>query len=168
MHGVFCIRLFGRMPRIIEKGDTMVDLFKDIPQEMIDQILRNIRDNLEMIDLYEGHTIKKHVDVQLGVLKTRLTISDIRYATSFYDFSIAKAAVIKLLRQNYEDRVASWLMSVENDILVLQKDLGMGLGYGYRKQDMTLYEGLSKIRLVLEKKAEKDWGFSIITCFPVF
>lgn len=146
----------------------MIDLFKDVPEKTVEQILRNIKDNLEMIDLYEGHTIRKHVDIQLEILKTRLTISDIRYATSFYEFSIAKEAVVRLLKQSYEDTVASWLVSVGNDILVLQKDLGVKIGYGYRKQDMALYEGLSKMRLVLEKGAERDWGFRIVTCYPVF
>lgn len=88
----------------------MVDLFRDIPEEQIAVVLENIRRNLEKVNLYDGHTIRKHVDIQLGVLKTRLTATDIRYATSFYDFEIAAGAVQALLKQYYEERIAAWLV----------------------------------------------------------
>lgn len=146
----------------------MVDLFRDIPEEQIVVVLENIRRNLEKVDLYDGHTIQKHVDIQLGVLKMRLTMSDIRYATSFYDFEIASAAVRSLLRQNYEDRISAWLMSAGDDILVLCKNFNSGIGYGYCREDDKVHEGLSKVRLVLEKEETRDWGFRIVTCFPIF
>lgn len=146
----------------------MIDLFRDIPEERIEIVLENIRNNLERVNLYDGHTIRKHVDVQLGILKTRLTMSDIQYATSFYDFDIAKMAVQTLLKQCFEEKIAGWLLGACSDVLVLRADMGKGIGYGYRKQDNELYEGLSKMRLVLEKEAARDWGFRILTCYPVF
>lgn len=146
----------------------MVDLFRDIPEERIEQILSNIRNNLGNVSLYDGHAVKKHVDIQLGVLKTRLSMSDIRYATSFYDFDIAKMAVKSLLEQCYEEQIAAWLLSACEDVLVLHTDLKRSIGYGYRKEDGLLREGLSKMRLVLQKEADRDWGFRIVTCFPVF
>lgn len=146
----------------------MVDLFRDIPEERIEIILNNIRNNLGQINLRDGHTIKRHVDVQLGVLQMRLTMSDIRYATSFYDFDIAKMAVQELLRQCFEEKIVGWLLCSYNDVLVLCADMEKGIGYGYRKQDKELYEGLSKMRLVLEKDPSCDWGFRILTCFPIF
>lgn len=146
----------------------MVDLFRDIPEERIEQILSNIRNNLGNVSLYDGHAVKKHVDIQLGVLKTRLSMSDIRYATSFYDFDMAKMAVKSLLEQCYEEQIAAWLLSACEDVLVLHTDLKRSIGYGYRKEDGLLREGLSKMRLVLQKEADRDWGFRIVTCFPVF
>lgn len=146
----------------------MVDLFRDIPEERIEIVLNNIRNNLGQINLRDGHTIKRHVDVQLGVLQMRLTMSDIRYATSFYDFDIAKMAVQELLRQCFEEKIAGWLLCSYNDVLVICADMEKGIGYGYRKQDKELYEGLSKMRLVLEKDPSCDWGFRILTCFPIF
>lgn len=146
----------------------MIDLFRDIPDERIDIVLNNIRNNLGKVNLYDGHTIKKHVDVQLGILKTRLTISDIKYATSFYDYEIAKMAVLSLLRQCFENRIVDWLLSAYSDVLVLCADMGQEIGYGYCKEDDELHEGLRKIRLVLEKEVERDWGFRILTCYPVF
>ena len=146
----------------------MIDLFRDIPEERIEIVLKNIRNNLERINLYDGHTVRKHVDVQLGILQTRLTMSDIQYATSFYDFDIAKVAIQTLLKQCFEEKIADWLLCAYSDVLVLCADMGKALGYGYRKQDKELYEGLSKMRLVLEKEAARDWGFRILTCFPIF
>lgn len=146
----------------------MIDLFRDILDERIETVLNNIRSNLGKVNLYDGHTIKKHVDVQLGILKTRLTISDIRYATSFYDYEIAKMAVLSLLRQCFENRIADWLLCAYSDVLVLCADTGREIGYGYRREDDELHEGLRKIRLVLEKEEDRDWGFRVLTCYPVF
>ena len=134
----------------------MIDLFKDIPNEVVEKTLRNIRLNLERIDIYEGHTIRRHVDIQLEVLKTRLTLRDLRYATSFYDFTIARSAIVALMKQCYEEKVKNWLLSVEDDMLVLQKDFGRGIGYGYCRDDMVLCENLTKLRLILEKEAARD------------
>ena len=118
--------------------------------------------------LHDGHTIRKHVDVQPGVLQTRLTFSDLRFATSFYDYRIAKMAVQSMLEQCYEEKIAAWLTGIHSDFLVLKSDTGKGIGYGYRREDEELHEGLRKIRLVLEKQPERDWGFRILTCYPVF
>lgn len=146
----------------------MVDLFRDIPEEQIAVVLENIRRNLEKVNLYDGHTIRKHVDIQLGILKTRLTASDIRYATSFYDFEIASAAVQALLKQYYEEKIVQWLVNAASDVLVLSADFNKSIGYGYRRDDDRVHEGLSKMRLILEKEEKADWGFRILTCFPIF
>ena len=146
----------------------MIDLFRDIPAERIELALRNIRNNLGRVDLYDGHTIRRHVDVQPGALKMRLTLGDIKFATSFYDYGIAKMAVQSMLEQCYEEKIAGWLTGIQSDILVLRADMGKKIGYGYRREDDELHEGLCKIRLVLEKEEERDWGFRILTCYPVF
>jgi hypothetical protein len=146
----------------------MVNLFKDIPEEQIAVVLENIRRNLEKVNLHDGHTIQKHVDIQLGILKTRLTAGDIRYATSFYDFEVAAAAVQSMLKQYYEEKIATWLLSVTDDVLVLTANLNSSIGYGYRRDDDRVHEGLSKMRLILEKEETLDWGFRILTCFPIF
>ena len=157
-----CPAIFGG------KEKEMVDLFRDIPEEQIAVVLENIRENLEKVNLYEGHTIRKHVDIQLGILRTRLTAGDIRYATSFYDFEIALSAVQSLLAQYYEEKIAVWLLSAVSDVLVLSADLNQSIGYGYRREDDRVHEGLSKLRLVLEKAETADWGFRILSCYPIF
>ena len=104
----------------------MVDLFRDIPADRIELVLRNIRGNLGRVGLHDGHTIRKHVDVQPGVLQTRLTFSDLRFATSFYDYRIAKMAVQSMLEQCYEEKIAAWLTGIHSDFLVLKSDTGKG------------------------------------------
>lgn len=146
----------------------MVDLFRDIPADHIELVLRNIRDNLGKVGLYEGHAIRMHVDVQPKALQTRLTFSDIKFATSFYDYQIARMAVQSMLEQYYEEKIALWLTNIHSDFLVLKADTGKGIGYGYRREDDRLHEGLHKLRLVLEKEEKRDWGFRILTCYPVF
>lgn len=61
----------------------MVDLFADIPRETVESTLQTIRENLDQVGLYGGHTLRRHADIQLLALKTRLTKEDIRYATSY-------------------------------------------------------------------------------------
>lgn len=146
----------------------MIDLFRDIPAERTELVLKNIRNNLGRVNLYDGHTVRKHVDVQPRVLRTRLALSDIRFATSFYDYRIAKMAIQSMLEQCYEEKIAVWLTGIYSDVLVLKTDTGKKIGYGYRREDDELHEGLRKICLVLEKEEECDWGFRILTCYPVF
>ena len=69
-------------------------------------------------------------------------MGDIRYATSFYDFDVAKMAVQELLKQCFEDKIAGWLLTGYSDVLVLRADMEKAIGYGYRRQDRELYEGL--------------------------
>ena len=146
----------------------MVDLFRDIPAERIELALKNIRNNLGRVELYDGHTIRKHVDMQPRALQTRLSFSDIRFATSFYDYQVARMAVRSMLEQCYEEKIAAWLTGIYSDVLVLRADIGKGIGYGYRREDNEIHEGLHRVRLVLEKEEERDWGFRILTCYPVF
>ena len=67
----------------------MVDLFADIPEEVIESTIKAIRENLDKVELYGGHTLRKHTDIQVQALKYRLTQEDIRYATSFWDMEVA-------------------------------------------------------------------------------
>ena len=65
------------------KGVHMVDLFADVPEEITQNTLQTIRRNLDQVGLYGGHTLRKHTDIQILALKSRLTKEDIRYATSY-------------------------------------------------------------------------------------
>lgn len=78
------------------------------------------------------------------------------------------SAVQSLLAQYYEEKIAVWLLSAVSDVLVLSADLNQSIGYGYRREDDRVHEGLSKLRLVLEKAETADWGFRILTCYPIF
>ena len=43
----------------------MVDLFTGIPDELIESTLQTIRENLDKVGLFGGHTLRKHTDIQL-------------------------------------------------------------------------------------------------------
>lgn len=145
-----------------------MDLFKDIPEEQIETVLRNIRNNLVQVSLYDGHVIKRHVDIQPEVLKCRLAAEEMKYATSYYDMKIAKLVTVKLMQMFYETRIKLWLLSSINDNLMLHGQYSAGVGYGFQKGDTKLYENLQQVRVVLEKEERCDWGFRILTSYPTF
>lgn len=146
----------------------MVDLFRDIPQEVIDRTLQNIRENLDSINMYGGHVVVRHANIHPNALKMRITKEDIRYATSFQDAGIAGAVVRSVMRQYYEEQIQGWLVSRVNDFLGLTKTFQVPIGYGYKKGDDALYQKLTKARIVLLKDENTDWGFRVITGYPLF
>lgn len=97
----------------------MVDLFADIPEEIIESTLLTIRENLDKVELYGGHTLRKHTDVQVQALKFRLTKEDIRYATSFWDMEVAVAVAQEIMRMFFDEEIAFWLRSSYSDCLPL-------------------------------------------------
>ena len=46
----------------------MVDLFTDIPDDLIESTLQTIRENLDKVGLFGGHTLRRHTDIQLILL----------------------------------------------------------------------------------------------------
>lgn len=146
----------------------MVDLFQGIPQEIIERTLLTIRENLDKINMYDGHVVNKHANITPSVLKMRLTKEDIRYATSFRDVRIASAIVRSMMKQYYEERIQNWLLTRSDDFLCLTKTFSTAIGYGYKKGDEMLYQELTRARVVLLKDENADWGFRIITGYPLF
>lgn len=146
----------------------MVDLFADIPEKVVLETLDTIRDNLCQIGLSGGHTVRKHTDVQVQILKKRLTMEDIRFATSFWDMEIAQAVVQELLKRNYDAEVAGWLCMKGSDYLPVYGRFPKSIGYGFRKGDCRLKEDLKKACLTLVKDDRADWGFRVLTSYPVF
>lgn len=145
-----------------------MNLFRDVPEEQIETVLKNIRNNLQQLSLYDGHVIKRHVDIQPEVLKNRLLAEEMKYATSYYDMRIAKAVTVGLMQLLYENRIKFWLLSSGSDFLMLRGRCSTGIGYGYQKGDRKLYEDLQQVRVVLEKEESCDWGFRILTSYPTF
>ena len=87
----------------------MKDLFDGIPEETIETTLDMIQRNLDQVGLYGGHTIRKHTDIQVLALKTRLNAEDIIYATSFWDMEVAVAVVKSLMKRFYNPLIREWL-----------------------------------------------------------
>lgn len=97
----------------------MVDLFADVPEEMIENTLQTIQRNLDRVGLYGGHTLRKHTDIQYverqlgrsttneGIEDGKITTQELRPKTrnsvrtvSLADFVIDE---IILQRQKYEE-----------------------------------------------------------------
>lgn len=146
----------------------MVDLFADIPEEVIKSTLQSIRRNLDKVDLYGGHTLKKHADIQVQALRYRLTKEDIRYATSFWDMEVAVAVAQEMMRMYFDKEIEYWLRSNYSDYLPLIRKFKETVGYGFRRGEDKLQENLKKACLVLVKDADADWGFRILTGYPMF
>ena len=146
----------------------MVDLFADVPEEMIENTLQTIRRNLDRVGLYGGHTLRKHTDIQLLALKTRLTKEDIRYATSYWDVEVANAVVSGIMRKFFDSSITAWLKYSGSDWISLVGQFQGSIGYGFRKGEEKLEENLRKACLVLIKDADADWGFRILTSYPMF
>lgn len=146
----------------------MIDLFADIPKETIENTLQTIKRNLDKVDLYGGHTLCRHADIQVAVLKDRLTREDIKFATSYWDVEVAIAAAQSMMRRYYDSEIKYWLVSNHWDKLTLQAKFKKSLGYGFRKGQERLEENLRKACLVLLKDSHADWGFRIVTSYLMF
>lgn len=146
----------------------MVDLFADIPEKIIEDTLQTIRANLDKVELYGGHTLRKHTDIQVQALKYRLTREDIRYATSFWDMEVAVAVAQEMMQRFFDEEISDWLRNNYSDYLSLKKSYQKTIGYGFRKGEDKLQENLRKACLVLAKDKAADWGFRILTSYPMF
>lgn len=146
----------------------MVDLFADVPEEVTLNTLQTIRRNLDQVGLYGGHTLRKHTDIQLLALKSRLTKEDILYATSYWDAEVANAVVSGIMRKFFDSSIAAWLKYSGSDWISLIGQFPRTVGYGFRKGEEKLEENLRKACLVLIKDTDADWGFRILTSYPMF
>ena len=145
-----------------------MDLFVDIPEEIVEKTLNNIRENLNLVSLDESDMEERHTDIQPYELKMRLTMEDIGFATSFCDIEVARAATEGVLKQCFESKILPWLRCKDSDSLPVFGMFRKVVGYGYRKGDLNLYENLRKVCLWLIKDAEADWGFRVVSGYPVF
>lgn len=145
----------------------MVNLFADIPEETIENTLQTIKKNLNKVNLYGGHTLNRHADIQVAVLKDRLTKEDILYATSYWDIDVAVAVTQSIMRKFYDSEIRYWLKSGHCDIMSLYGKFKKSIGYGFQKGGEQLEEDIRKACLVLVKDRNTDWGFRILTSYPV-
>ena len=134
----------------------MVDLFADVPEETVENTLQTIRRNLGRVGLYGGHTLRRHTDIQVLALKTRLTKEDILYATSYWDKDVADAVVKGIMQRFFDSNIIRWLRYGGSDYISLIGHFPETVGYGFRKGEETLEENLRKARLVLVKDREAD------------
>lgn len=155
-------------PRQKKGEQNNMDLFADIPEEIVEKALNNIRENLHLVGIGGGDTEERYTDIQPYQLKMRLTLEDIGFATSFCDLEIAKAAAEGILIQCFEEQILPWLRCKDSDILSVFGMFRKTVGYGYRRGDQKLYENLHRACLRLVKDDDADWGFRVESGYPVF
>lgn len=145
----------------------MVNLFDDIPDAVIENTLQTIKKNLDKVNLYGGHTLRRHADIQVAVLKDRLTREDIQYATSYWDVEVAVSVTQSIMRRFYDEEIKYWLINSYCDVLSLKGKFKKSIGYGFQKGEEQLEEDIRRACLVLVKDRNTDWGFRILTSYPV-
>lgn len=77
----------------------MVDLFKDIPNDVVEKTLDNIGNNLEKIGRLNEHIKTRHVGVSQERLLARLKTSNQEIVTTFEKASIAEHVIQLLLKR---------------------------------------------------------------------
>lgn len=76
----------------------MVDLFKDIPNEVVEKTLDNIGENLEKIGRLNQHIKTRHVRVSQEMLLNRLETNNQEMVTTFEKASIAEHVIQLILK----------------------------------------------------------------------
>ena len=72
------------------------------------------------------------------------------------------------MRKFYDSDIVFWLKNSSNDYISLIGRFPQTIGYGFRKGEDRLNENLRKACLVLVKDPQADWGFRILTSYPMF
>ena len=72
------------------------------------------------------------------------------------------------MHQFFDSSITAWLKCSGSDWISLIGQFPRTVGYGFRKGEEKLEENLRKACLVLVKDADTDWGFRILTSYPMF
>ncbi len=81
---------------------------------------------------------------------------------------MANAVVSGIMRKCFDSSITAWLKYSGSDWISLVGQFQGSIGYGFRKGEEKLEENLRKACLVLIKDADADWGFRILTSYPMF
>lgn len=144
----------------------MVDLFKDIPNDVVEKTLDNIGNNLREIGKLNQHIKTRHIGVSQEMLLARLETSDKEMVTTFEKASIAERVIQLLLKKDYSTKIRPWISLSYTDVLSVYGTFNKIIGYGYKRKDNQLYL-LHSACLVLEKNIKLPWGIRVVTCYPV-
>lgn len=146
----------------------MIDLWKGIAEDVVQNAMQNIHNNLAEIAKYEtnhrNHTFSKHIDKDDEYLINRIE-NGCHSATSYYSEDIAKNCINSVLYNKWHV-VARFLLCKDEEI-ALYMHISEGVGYGYLEDIEGVFEDCHLVCVVLEKDINKDWGFSVKTSYPI-
>ncbi|MFS0558362.1 polymorphic toxin-type HINT domain-containing protein [Brevibacillus sp. 179-C9.3 HS] len=130
-------------------------------------VLRNVGDDiLDKMEKVGGHTLEKHVSKTNEELINRANKEDVEAATSFTDKSTAIKSVQENLRRN-ADEIALWINESDTGRKIFEMDHAFPIGKGVLQDKKKIKYDLTYSRLVLVRDLSQEWGFKILTAFPV-
>ena len=136
--------------------------------EYIAHKIRNIGDDiLDIMEKAGGHTLELHVGQTYDELLVRSFAKRKIDITTFKNKNLAVKSVKQSLKHN-SDKIISWLKNSEKDILVLEFSHKHPIGTGIFKGKRTPCYDLKTSRIVLEKDYKQEFGFKMLTAFPIF
>lgn len=145
------------------------NLFEGISDNEIKKTMANIYNNLDNIanSQKNSHTFKKHSDKTDDYLKSRIENKKIHSSTSFYCADDAKVASLMVIK-HYWAEIENFLLG-NMERIDFQLDLGNEhkIGFGYLDNVEGVFEDCHKVCIVLDKDEHSDWGFYILTAYPI-
>jgi len=153
-----------KMESTQKTGGSAAAAHQDIVQK-----IRNVGDDiLDVMEKAGGHTLKEHVSKTHSKLISRISTIKTKTVTSFTNKHVAINAVKENLKYNAE-KIASWL--VTNPPHNAKKSFDFlhpyHIGNGIIKGKRNGLQSLNESRIVLTPCLTNEFGFEIITSFPI-
>lgn len=134
--------------------------------EDIVQKIRNVGDGiLDIMEKAGGHTLERHVGKSYDYLKSRSLGIKNGSATTFINKRIAIDSVKENMKYNAE-KIALWLNN-EVEEIACEFTHSYSIGKGVFKHKNNPYYDLYKSKMILKKDTQCEWGFKMLTAFPV-
>ena len=140
-----------------------------------DGLLRRIKQSiLEEFENKNGHTIQRHINVELNSLKNRC-LSARMFATSFHGNDSDKYIMSTLTDEIYMGGTINYILAWLNDgfweeDLIIEMEYSENTGYGYQYNRITRdadYIVCNAVRIVLRKLDHYEFiPFLIVTAYP--
>lgn len=146
-----------------------INLFEGVSDEDIQRSLNLIHNNLKNIVYKQSHihTFKKHSDKTDAYLKMRIFKDNKKSSTSYYTHEDAKRCCLKAMEEKWF--IIEDFLNGSDEIVDIFFDFGKNesIGYGYIQGIDGVFEDCHACIVVLQKDASLDWGFNVLTTYPV-
>jgi hypothetical protein len=130
-------------------------------------VLRNVGDDiLDKMEAAGGHTLERHVSMTNEELIKRAIQENVEAATSFTNKSTAIKAVQENLRKN-ADEIAKWINESDTSRKIFDVSHTYAIGKGVLEDKKHVVYDLKNSRMVLVRDESQEFGFKIITAFPI-
>ncbi|URZ05799.1 RNase A-like domain-containing protein [Clostridium felsineum] len=135
--------------------DSQVDKIQSVGNDILDTMEKN-----------GGHTLERHVSKSNEYLIRRAIQEDVEAATCYTDKSTATKAVQENLRKNSYN-ISKWLNEESSGRKIFDVTNEHIIGKGVLADKKHVIYNLNKSRVVLIRDASSEFGFRILTSFPL-